>query len=110
MDWKLDLYKKIAPSLRRTPSSRPTPRACPSPSSVRGAARGHQAALLRHPLLQPPRYMALVELINTPTTQARVLDDLEAFVTSTLGKGVVRATDSPTSSPTASASPACWPP
>jgi 3-hydroxyacyl-CoA dehydrogenase len=53
--------------------------------------------------------MQLVELINTPTTQAEVLDQLEAFVTSTLGKGVVRATTRPTSSPTASASPACCP-
>jgi 3-hydroxyacyl-CoA dehydrogenase len=43
----------------------------------------------------PPRYMMLVELINTPTTQPKILDDLEAFVTSTLGKGVVRAKDSP---------------
>jgi 3-hydroxyacyl-CoA dehydrogenase len=57
----------------------------------------------------PPRYMALVELINTPTTLPQVLDDLEAFVTSNLGKGVVHAKDSPTSSPTASVLPACWP-
>ena len=39
--------------------------------------------------------MALVELINTPTTDAHILDDLETFVTSTLGKGVVRAKDTP---------------
>jgi len=39
--------------------------------------------------------MFLVELINTPTTEPKVLDDLEAFVTSTLGKGVVRAHDTP---------------
>jgi 3-hydroxyacyl-CoA dehydrogenase len=39
--------------------------------------------------------MALVELINTPTTLPQSLDDLEAFVTSNLGKGVVRAKDSP---------------
>jgi 3-hydroxyacyl-CoA dehydrogenase len=57
----------------------------------------------------PPRYMTLVELINTPTTAPEVLDQLEAFVTSGLGKGVVRATTRPTSSPTASALPACWP-
>ena len=36
--------------------------------------------------------MPLVELIATPTTEARVIDQLEAFVTSGLGKGVVRAT------------------
>jgi 3-hydroxyacyl-CoA dehydrogenase len=39
--------------------------------------------------------MTLVELINTPTTQPEVLDQLEAFVTSGLGKGVVRAKDTP---------------
>jgi 3-hydroxyacyl-CoA dehydrogenase len=36
-----------------------------------------------------------VELINTPTTEPAVLDELEAFVTSGLGKGVVRAKDTP---------------
>jgi 3-hydroxyacyl-CoA dehydrogenase len=39
--------------------------------------------------------MALVELINTPATQPEVLDQLEAFVTTALGKSVVRAKDSP---------------
>ncbi|RYF36406.1 MAG: 3-hydroxyacyl-CoA dehydrogenase, partial [Comamonadaceae bacterium] len=36
-----------------------------------------------------------VELIPTPTTQPQILDDLETFVTSGLGKGVVRAKDTP---------------
>jgi 3-hydroxyacyl-CoA dehydrogenase len=39
--------------------------------------------------------MYLVELIATPATQPEVLDQLEAFVTSTVGKGVVRAKDTP---------------
>jgi len=39
--------------------------------------------------------MALVELIATPTTQPQILDQLEAFVTSALGKSVVRAQDTP---------------
>jgi 3-hydroxyacyl-CoA dehydrogenase len=39
--------------------------------------------------------MNLVELIPTPTTAPHVLDQLEAFVTTTLGKGVVRAKDTP---------------
>jgi 3-hydroxyacyl-CoA dehydrogenase len=36
-----------------------------------------------------------VELIATPSTEPQVLDDLETFVTSGLGKGVVRAKDTP---------------
>ena len=43
----------------------------------------------------PPRYMALVELIATPTTDPKILDELEAFVTTALGKSVVRAKDTP---------------
>src|SRR5690606_25316198 len=43
----------------------------------------------------PPRYMPLVELIATADTAAQVLDSLEAFVTSMLGKNVVRAKDTP---------------
>jgi 3-hydroxyacyl-CoA dehydrogenase len=39
--------------------------------------------------------MYLVELITTPTTDAHILDDLETFVTTALGKGVVRAKDTP---------------
>ncbi|TQF08255.1 3-hydroxyacyl-CoA dehydrogenase, partial [Myxococcus llanfairpwllgwyngyllgogerychwyrndrobwllllantysiliogogogochensis] len=37
----------------------------------------------------------LVELIDKHTTRPEVLDQLEAFVTSGLGKGVVRAHDTP---------------
>ena len=43
----------------------------------------------------PPRYMHLVELIACQETDASVLDNLERFLVSTLGKGVVRAKDTP---------------
>lgn len=43
----------------------------------------------------PPRYMHLVELIPTADTAPEYLDNLERFLVSTLGKGVVRAKDTP---------------
>ena len=95
MDWKLDLYKKIAPFV--------APHAIVA-SNTSGLSITKLSAALPEEIkprfcgihfFNPPRYMALVELINTPTTQAQVLDDLEAFVTSNLGKGVVHAKDSP---------------
>ena len=43
----------------------------------------------------PPRYMHLVELIPTAATAPEYLDNLERFLVSTLGKGVVRAKDTP---------------
>jgi hypothetical protein len=43
----------------------------------------------------PPRYMPLVEIIATRSTAAATLDGLETWLTSRLGKGVVRALDTP---------------
>ncbi|MCO6441218.1 MAG: 3-hydroxyacyl-CoA dehydrogenase/enoyl-CoA hydratase family protein [Nitrococcus mobilis] len=43
----------------------------------------------------PPRYMRLVELIPSDQTATWVLDQLESFLTTTLGKSVVRARDTP---------------
>ena len=43
----------------------------------------------------PPRYMHLVELIPHAKTSARMLDDLETFLVSNLGKGVLRTKDTP---------------
>ena len=95
MDWKTDLYHKIAPFVAEG-------------AIVASNTSGLSITQLSEALppvikprfcgihfFNPPRYMTLVELINTPTTQAQVLDDLEAFVTSALGKGVVRAHDTP---------------
>ena len=43
----------------------------------------------------PPRYMKLVELIAGTQTEGWVLDTLEAWLTQTLGKSVIRALDTP---------------
>jgi 3-hydroxyacyl-CoA dehydrogenase len=95
MDWKLDLYRKIAPFV--------APHAILA-SNTSGLSITKLSEALPQEMksrfcgihfFNPPRYMYLVELINTPTTDAHILDDLETFVTSALGKGVVRAKDTP---------------
>ncbi|MFZ9734946.1 MAG: 3-hydroxyacyl-CoA dehydrogenase/enoyl-CoA hydratase family protein [Burkholderiaceae bacterium] len=43
----------------------------------------------------PPRYMKLVELIAGTQTEDWVVDTLEAWLTQTLGKSVIRALDTP---------------
>lgn len=43
----------------------------------------------------PPRYMHLVELIACEQTDAIYLDNLERFLVSVVGKGVIRAKDTP---------------
>ena len=95
MDWKLDLYRKIAPQVAphailasNTSGLSITKLSEAIPEEMRARFCGIH-------FFNPPRYMALVELIPTPSTLPQVLDQLETFVTSTLGKNVVRAKDTP---------------
>ena len=95
MDWKLDLYKKIAPFVapHAILASNTSGLSITKLSEALPEEMKHRFCGIH--FFNPPRYMALVELINTPTTDAKYLDMLEGFVTSTLGKGVVHAKDSP---------------
>ncbi|TDR39180.1 3-hydroxyacyl-CoA dehydrogenase [Tahibacter aquaticus] len=94
-DWKLDLYKKIAPYL---------PDSAVIASNTSGLSINTLAEALpenlRHRFcgvhfFNPPRYMHLVELIPNKFTDADILAGLEAFLTTTVGKGVVYAKDTP---------------
>ena len=95
LDWKLDLYTKVAPHLApgaivasNTSGLSITKLSEVLPESLRPRFCGIH-------FFNPPRYMQLVELIPTAATQPQILDDLESFVTRSLGKGVVRAKDTP---------------
>ena len=95
MDWKHDLYAKIAPHL--------APHAIVA-SNTSGLSINALADALPAELrsrfcgihfFNPPRYMHLVELIAQKDTDPALLDALETFVVTTLGKGVIRAKDTP---------------
>ena len=95
MDWKQDLYRKIAPYV--------APHAVLA-SNTSGLGINKLAEVLPEELrhrfsgvhfFNPPRYMHLAELIPAKSTDASVLEGLETFLTTTLGKGVVYAKDTP---------------
>ena len=95
MDWKQDLYKKIAPFV---------PAHTVLASNTSGLGINKLAEVLPEELrhrfcgvhfFNPPRYMHLAELIPATTTDADVLEGLETFLVTTLGKGVVFAKDTP---------------
>lgn len=95
MDWKRDLYARIAPHVgEHTVLASNT-----SGLSINGLAEAIPAQLRPRfcgvHFFNPPRYMHLVELIPCTGTETKVLDGLEAFLTTALGKGVVRAKDTP---------------
>jgi 3-hydroxyacyl-CoA dehydrogenase len=95
IDWKHALYERVAPFI--------APQAIfgtnTSGLSIGELAEGVGDELKRRfcgiHFFNPPRYMPLVELIATPQTAQDVLDRLEGFLTSTLGKHCIRAKDTP---------------
>ena len=95
MDWKRDLYTKVAPYLgEQTIFASNT-----SGLSINQLADAFPEEL-RHRFcgihfFNPPRYMHLVELIPCKTSDAQMLDHLEEFLVTYLGKGVIRAKDTP---------------
>ena len=95
MDWKQDLYKKIAPHV---------PAHAVLASNTSGLGINRLADVLPEELrhrfcgvhfFNPPRYMYLVELIPTKYTDQTVMDGLESFLTTYVGKGVVIGRDTP---------------
>jgi len=95
MDWKLDLYRKIAPFVSEH---------AVLASNTSGLGINALADVLPENLrprfcgvhfFNPPRYMHLAELIPARATDTAVLDGLETFLTTYLGKGVVIARDTP---------------
>ncbi|MBI4988323.1 MAG: 3-hydroxyacyl-CoA dehydrogenase/enoyl-CoA hydratase family protein [Rhodocyclales bacterium] len=95
MEWKHDLYKKVAPfvaehAIFASNTSGLSINALSEalPAALRGRFCGIH-------FFNPPRYMQLVEVIPCKASAAPMLDALETFLTTTLGKGVVRALDTP---------------
>lgn len=93
MEWKDDIYRKIAPHV--------APHAIIA-SNTSGLSINRLASALPADLrprfcgihfFNPPRYMHLVELISTNQTDPQLLDNLESWLFTRLGKGIVRAKD-----------------
>ena len=95
MDWKRDLYAKIAPHL----SAGAIVASNTSGLSINGLSEVLPEALRPRfcgiHFFNPPRYMRLVEIIATRASAPEVLDGLESWLVSRLGKGVIRALDTP---------------
>ncbi|HET8700903.1 MAG TPA: 3-hydroxyacyl-CoA dehydrogenase/enoyl-CoA hydratase family protein [Nitrococcus sp.] len=95
LDIKRDLFTRIAPYI--------APGALVG-SNTSGLSINALAAVLPEAIRErfcgihffnPPRYMRLLELTPSEQTAPWVLDRLETFLTTTLGKGVIRARDTP---------------
>ncbi len=95
MDWKNDLYAKIGPFLSSTAIVASNTSGLSMNALAQGLPEAVQPRFCGIHFFNPPRYMHLVEIIGTQTTDASTLDALETWLTSRLGKGVIRALDTP---------------
>ncbi|WP_066333045.1 3-hydroxyacyl-CoA dehydrogenase/enoyl-CoA hydratase family protein [Azohydromonas lata] len=95
MDWKQDLYAKIAPHVAPHAILASNTSGLSITQLAQGLPDSVQERFCGIHFFNPPRYMQLVELIPAPRTAPGILDQLETFVTTGLGKGVVRAKDTP---------------
>ena len=93
MAWKSDLYRKIGPFIAPEAIIASNTSGLSINRLAEGLPEGLRTRFCGIHFFNPPRYMPLVELIATQTTAPELLDDLESWLVSRLGKGVVRALD-----------------
>lgn len=95
MEWKLDLYAKVAPHLKPGAVFASNTSGLSINALSAGMPAGARSRFCGIHFFNPPRYMPLVELIPTADTDPAMLDALEAWLTTRLGKSIVRAKDTP---------------
>lgn len=95
MDWKEDLYKRISPHLTAHSILVSNTSGLSINSLCAVLPTEHRKNFCGVHFFNPPRYMHLAELIPAKDTDKKLLDYLETWLTRYLGKGVVRAKDTP---------------
>ena len=95
LDWKEALYNKISPFLGENSILVSNTSGLSINELLTVLPEAHQKNFCGVHFFNPPRYMHLAELIPANTTSNELLDNLESFLTSYLGKGVIRAKDTP---------------
>src|SRR5688572_14124847 len=95
LDWKRELYAKVTPFLAPHAIFATNTSGLSIAKLSQALEPGPRRRFLGVHFFNPPRYMRLCELIPTPDTDPAVTDALETFLTRVLGKGVVRAFDTP---------------
>ena len=95
LDWKSELYRKVAPHLGPRTVFVTNTSGLSIERLAEACPQGLRPRFCGVHFFNPPRYMHLAEIIPCTASGPLVLDDLERFLVSTLGKGVIRAKDTP---------------
>ncbi len=92
---KADLYQRIAPHLQDQACLASNTSGLSITQLAQTLPERLQARFLGMHFFNPPRYLPLVELVPHAKTDAALLDQMETFLVSHLGKEIVRAKDTP---------------
>lgn len=95
MDIKRALYERIAPFVDEHAVFASNTSGLSIHALADALPQGLRGRFCGVHFFNPPRYMYLVELIPARDTDPALLDRLEGFLTTALGKGVIRAKDTP---------------
>lgn len=95
LDWKEELYQRIVPHLNDNAVLVSNTSGLSIEKLAQSLPDAMQSRFCGVHFFNPPRYMHLAELIPAKETDLTLLDQLETWLTRYLGKGVVRAKDTP---------------
>ena len=95
LDWKAALYERISPYLSASSILVSNTSGLSINQLASVLPEIHRSRFCGVHFFNPPRYMHLAELIPAHLTSIELMDHLETFLTCRLGKGVVRAKDTP---------------
>lgn len=92
---KASLFERIAPHIRADAVLSSNTSGLPAASLAAALPEALRPRFLITHFFNPPRYLHLLELVAAPETDAGLMDRVEAFAERDLGKGCVRAKDTP---------------
>ncbi len=95
LDWKEALYQRITPFLNKKSILVSNTSGLSINELITVLPASHHHRFCGVHFFNPPRYMHLAEIIPAKTTSPDLMDSLESWLTRYLGKGVVRAKDTP---------------
>jgi 3-hydroxyacyl-CoA dehydrogenase len=93
--WKKDLYQKVLPHLKPTCILASNTSAIPLRDLAADLPDWLKSRFIGVHFFNPPRYMPLLELTAHQDTDSKVVDFLEGFLVTKLGKGVIKPKDMP---------------
>jgi 3-hydroxyacyl-CoA dehydrogenase len=94
-DWKIGLYERLAPRLKRDALLSSNTSGLSLARLVEGLDPDLRRRFLITHFFNPPRYMRLVEIVAGRETSVGAVETLTELIADRLGKGVVRAKDTP---------------